>query len=144
MSVFSCKKDNNEIDDVTFDAEFLGARLDSVSSKGNNKYVAYINPAFEPVNKSPWFAFGVSTKSEKEIVIELNYGNYKHRYIPKLSTDRISWENINEDAIEIDLDTEIASLRLNISSRKIYVAAQEIESSVIHILGWIIFLRKTQ
>jgi hypothetical protein len=128
VGIFSCSK-KKIIDDVTFDSSFLGARLDSVVNLGNNKYMAYILPAFEPVNTSPWYAFSVSAKSDKEIEIKLNYGNYKHRYIPKLSTDRILWKKIEESKIKIDTTTGIATLNLSISLQKLYVAAQEIESS---------------
>jgi hypothetical protein len=91
--------------------------------------MAYILPAFEPVNTSPWYAFSVSSKSDMEIEVKLNYGNYKHRYIPKLSTDRILWRKIEKSKIKIDTATGIATLNLSISSQKLYVAAQEIESS---------------
>ncbi len=123
----SCK--NEPKTEVLFDSSFAGARLDSVSFKGNDKYIAYINPAFEPVNKSPWFAFGITSGSEKEIEVTLDYGAYKHRYIPKLSPDKKSWEKIEESDIKIDTSLGTATLRLNVSSKKIYVAAQEIESS---------------
>lgn len=126
--IFSCSK-KETIQNVTFDSSFLGARLDSVVNQENNKYMAYINPSFEPVNTSPWYAFSVSSKSDMEIEVKLNYGNYKHRYIPKLSKDLILWKKIEERKIKIDTTTGIATLNLSISSQKLYVAAQEIESS---------------
>jgi len=128
ISFFSCSK-KKIADDLTFDSTFRGARLDTVENLGNNKYVAHILPAFEPVNKSPWFAFGVSAKSDKEIELKLNYGKYKHRYIPKLSSDRKTWTKIKNSHIKIDTTSGIATLQLNVSSKKLYVAAQEIESS---------------
>lgn len=126
--VFSCAK-KKVIDDVNFDGNFAGARLDSVEVLGNNKYVAHILPAFEPVNKSPYFAFSVSSKTNKNIEVKLNYDNYKHRYIPKLSVDRKSWTNIEEKDIKVDTTTGIATLQLKVSPQKLYVAAQEIETS---------------
>jgi len=128
IGIFSCSK-KKIIQNVTFDGSFLGARLDSVINQENNKYMVYINPSFEPVNTSPWYAFSVSAKSDMQIEVKLNYGNYKHRYIPKLSTDRILWKKIEESKIKIDTATGIATLNLSISSQKLYVAAQEIESS---------------
>ena len=128
VAVFSCSK-KKIIDDVTFDTLFPGARLDSIEVLGNNKYVAHILPAFEPVNPSAYYAFTISSKSDKEIEVQLNYGKHKHRYIPKLSTDRKSWKNIGSHNIAIDTLKGIATLKLNVSQQKLYVAAQEIESS---------------
>lgn len=125
--IISCKKELRT--EVFFDSDFPGARLDSVSSIGEDKYIAYIHPAFEPVNKSPWFAFGVTSESEKEIEVVLNYGSYKHRYIPKLSLDKKSWKKIESSRIKIDNASGTATLKLNVSAEKLYVAAQEIESS---------------
>lgn len=126
---FSCVK-NTEKDNVSFEASFTGARLDSTRYYvENDKYIAYINPAFEPVNKSTYYAFAVTSEKEKEIKLELNYGNYKHRYIPKLSFDKKTWKKIEASKIRIDTVYGTATLKLNVSPKKIYVAAQEIETS---------------
>lgn len=114
---------------MVFDSSFAGARLDSTVNKGSDKYIAYINPAFEPVNKSPWFAFAVSSDAEKDIEITLNYGTYKHRYIPKLSTDKKTWKKIVDSQIKIDTALGTATLKLKVSPQKLYIAAQEMESS---------------
>lgn len=124
----SCYKRSN-IEKIVFDTSFLSARLDSVKKTGKHNYAVYMNPAFEPVNESPWFAFGITGKSEKEIELKLNYGNYKHRYIPKLSLDKKSWKTIESSKIKIDTSTGIATIKLKISPQKLYVAAQEIQSS---------------
>ena len=124
----SCSKDKAK-DSVVFDSSFSGARLDSVLPQGERKYIAYINPAFEPVNKSPWFAFGVSADTEKKIEVVLNYGKYKHRYIPKLSSDKKTWKKIQASKIKVDTANGTATLKLNVSPRKLFVAAQEIETS---------------
>lgn len=126
-SVLSCNR--NISDDVTFFTEFHGSRLTKVEKTGENQYTAYVYPAFEPVNKSPWFAFGISSKINKEIELKLNYGKYKHRYIPKLSTDRNLWKLIEAKNIIVDTSTGIATLKLNVSPKKLYITAQEIESS---------------
>jgi len=139
--VFSCskKKANKH---VIFDTAFLGARLDSIEALGTDKYIAHILPAFEPVNKSPWFAFGVRSISKRNIEVKLNYGIYKHRYIPKLSTDKKSWKKIESKNIEIDTVTGIATLHLTVNSKQLYVAAQEVESSI-DTYSWIDNLLKT-
>jgi hypothetical protein len=124
---FSCVSDKSS--DITFYTDFDGAKLTSVDNRGEDKYTAYISPTFEPVNESPWFAFGISSKTNKEIEIQLNYGKYKHRYIPKLSFDKEAWKNIDPQKIKNDTITGIATLTLQIQPQKLFVAAQEIESS---------------
>ncbi len=126
INLSSCTKEKSE---VIFDTSFSGARLDSIIKLNDNSFEAIIKPAFEPVNKSPWFAFSVSSDSEKNINVVLNYGKYKHRYIPKLSTDRKNWRKIDNKNIEIDTAKGTAKLTLNVIPNKLFVAAQEIESS---------------
>ncbi|MDO5979091.1 M14 family metallopeptidase [Flavivirga spongiicola] len=126
-SALSCNK--NVSDDVIFYTDFHSSKLTKVEKTGDNQYTTYFSPAFEPVNKSPWFAFGISSKIDKEIVVQLNYGKYKHRYVPKLSSDKKTWKIIDAQRIKVDSSTGIATLNLSVSSQKLYVAAQEVESS---------------
>lgn len=114
---------------IIFDNSFNGAKLDSVVKINHTTYEVFVHPAFEPVNKSPYFAFSVSSESSQKIEVKLNYGAYKHRYIPKLSIDKKSWTKIENKNIKIDTVTGIAALQLKVSTQKLYVAAQEIETS---------------
>lgn len=125
----SCIKNNKVVDDVSFYSAFSGARLDSTKHVEGNCYVAYVNPAFEPVNPSAYFAFAVSSTTEKEVEIELNYGKHKHRYIPKLSLDKQHWKNIDASKIKVDTLNGKATISLSVSPDTLYVAAQEIETS---------------
>ncbi len=126
LLIYACNDVNNN---VTFDASFKGGRLDSVLFLKNNSYRLLINPAFEPVNKSPYFAFSVTSGTPETINVVLDYGKYKHRYIPKLSTDKKNWKRIETKNISIDTITGNANLKLHVSSQKLFVAAQEIEAS---------------
>ena len=124
---FSCFK--NKSDDIIFYTDFQGAKLTNVNKTGHYQYSVYISPFFEPVNDSPWFAFGISSKKSTEIELKLIYGKYKHRYIPKLSLDKKTWKIIDAQRIKVDTVTGTATLKLNVNSKRLYVAAQEIESS---------------
>ncbi|WP_035094578.1 M14 family metallopeptidase [Aquimarina megaterium] len=115
---------------VIFDTAFVSARLDSVRQIGENKYEAWVLPAYEPVNQSPWYAFGMQSNNEKEIFLTLHYGKYKHRYIPKISTDKKRWRSIPSDQVILDTVTGSATLQLQVSTQKIYIASQEIETSL--------------
>lgn len=123
----ACTK--KKADEISFDNSFKGARLDSIKNLGNNKFIAYISPAFEPTNPSSYFAFAVSSKTKKKIQVQLNYGTYKHRYIPKLSMDKISWKKIDSKNILIDTVNHTATIKLSVTPQKLYVAAQEIETT---------------
>ncbi|WP_460217861.1 M14 family metallopeptidase [Psychroserpens sp. MEBiC05023] len=126
VSISSCSKKNQ---DVLFDASFLGASMDSVVSYNDSAFEVYINPAFEPVNKSPWFAFSVLSETQKWIHVTLNYGNYTHRYIPKLSLDKTTWKSIDSNHVFLDTLSGKTTIKLKVSPQKLYVAAQELETS---------------
>ena len=132
LTLTHCANQSNDkgviLDNVVFSSDFLGGKLDHISKKENG-YIAYIQPAHEPVNKSPYYAFSVASSSTKEIELTLNYGEYAHRYIPKLSRDRINWTSIEQDKIRIDKNTGEATLTLKISKSPLFVAAQEITST---------------
>ncbi len=130
--LFSCEKEFKKIfkvDQLTVDASFKGARLNQFKKTGINSYVAHIKPAFEPVNKSPWYAFSIQAKTSQEINLKLFYDTYKHRYIPKLSYDKVHWKKIETKNISIDTVSGEATLKLKLSNKKLFIAAQEIDSS---------------
>jgi len=125
LLVFACKQKAK----VEFDASFKGSRLDSVIKLNDYSYKLSIKPAFEPVNRSPYYAFSITSDTPKGIEVILDYGMYKHRYIPKLSTDKKVWKKIDPKNISIDSSSGNATLKLNVTTKKIFVAAQEIETS---------------
>ncbi|MCL6275466.1 M14 family metallopeptidase [Muricauda sp. 2012CJ35-5] len=114
---------------VQFDTNFKGARLDSIKKIGDNEYMALVLPENEPINQSPWFAFAVSSKTPKNIRLTLDYGTYQHRYVPKVSYDKINWKSLNPSSIIVDTITHTAVLSLDISAQIQYIAAQEVISS---------------
>lgn len=117
------------VDQLTIDASFKGARLTQFEKINTNTYVANIKPAFEPVNKSPWYAFSIRSKTAQVIILKLNYINYKHRYIPKLSYDRVHWKKIEPNNISVDTVLGEATLHLKVLDKELFIAAQEIDSS---------------
>ncbi|WP_190811346.1 M14 family metallopeptidase [Flagellimonas sp. S3867] len=134
LLIFACKQKRNAEtpllgDGVTFDTSFNGARLSKVYRLEENQYIGEIFPEFEPVNNSPWFAFGVTANDKKSIQITLDYGAYPHRYIPKISTNKIHWKALDTSKVKMDTLNGDATLILDVSPQKIYVAAQEIETS---------------
>jgi len=128
MLGLSCTE-RESADDVKFENTFKGARMDSVQKLGDNRFIAYISPAFEPVNPSAYFAFAVSAKDRRTIEITLDYAEHKHRYLPKLSLDKSSWTVIDSSRIVLDTLKHTATIKVEASPTKLFIAAQEIESS---------------
>ncbi len=115
--------------EVFFDISFKSARLNDIKEVGKNIFKAKVLPESEPVNKSPWYAFAVHAKDKRDIKLILDYGEYQHRYIPKVSWDGVNWKALDTDKIKIDTVAHTATLQLDISAKKMFVSAQEIETS---------------
>jgi len=128
----SCKEEKESrtlSNEIVLDTSFAGARLNKFQKIEKGKYAAYVYPENEPVNSSPWFAFGLEAEKPGQIELQLNYGDYQHRYIPKLSYDLVNWEPLESSKIKIDTVLHTATLSLKVLSKKVYIAAQELESS---------------
>lgn len=86
----------------------------------------FINPELDDsINPSPWFAFRKSEHS-KSIKLALDYKNYHHRYHPKISIDKKSWNKIDEANISKKENGKIVVIDFLPSSQKNYVASQEL------------------
>lgn len=106
---------------------FDGARLNGLEQKNDSTVVVKINPENTPINNSPYYAFSTWSNTPKTIYYTFDYPKgYKHRYIPKLKEDG-NWKMIDSSAIYKN-DT-IITIKLNLNSSPIIVAAQEIQSS---------------
>ncbi|MEM7000105.1 MAG: amidohydrolase family protein [Pseudomonadota bacterium] len=79
-----------------------------------------------PINPSPWYSFRISGSGTAQI--ELDYGEAKHRYWPKTSTDGRNWQRLERKRVKL-LD-ERSRLRLKLNVRgELYVSAQEVMNS---------------
>nr|WP_299385167.1 M14 family metallopeptidase [Allomuricauda sp.] len=116
----------NGTPEVIFDTSFKGARLSDIRKNSENNYSAKVQPEFEPVNHSPWYAFGIQSEEPTTIALTLDYGKYQHRYVPKISRDLLHWESLDTASIHIDTINHTATLQLDVTTIKQYVSAQEI------------------
>ena len=76
-----------DIGGVKADNTFDGARMNSFSQVNDSTFSVTILPENEPINKSPHFAFALSSETPRDIHLQIDYGEYKHRYYPNLSHD---------------------------------------------------------
>lgn len=114
---------------VYADNQFDGARLNGFVKNGFETYQAIIEPENTPINPSPWYAFRLWSKSERNITLELKYMHSKHRYHPKISTDGENWEAVSEERVRLNPDSSTASVLLEIGPEKLWIAAQELHNS---------------
>ncbi|WOH36287.1 M14 family metallopeptidase [Thalassotalea fonticola] len=111
-----------------------GTRLNKVTKLSREHYEITISSEFIPTNSSSFFAFQLWADEKKTIKISLKYTEYKHRYIPKLSEDGLIWRPI-KGLILSESDTT-ATFDITLSSKKLWLSAQEIESSE-HTYEWL-------
>jgi len=114
---------------VFADNQFDGARLNDFTQVNDSTFQVTILPENEPINQSPHYAFRIWSKQAQTIYVKLNYPTSKHRYIPKLSADGEQWKPIDSTAYQLIDSTKNALFKIDISPKKLWVAAQEIKTS---------------
>lgn len=113
-------------DTVKIDFSFSGSGNLSCEVIKSDYLKIFINPELDDsINPSPWFAFRKSEHS-KSIKLALDYKNYHHRYHPKISIDKKSWNKIDEANILKKENGKIVVIDFLPSSQKNYVASQEL------------------
>ncbi len=126
---YQVKKEYSIGDAIFADNQFDGARLNNFTQVNDSTFQVTILPENEPINKSPHYAFRIWSKQAKTIYVKLNYPTSKHRYIPKLSKDGISWKPIDSMAYQLIDSTKNALLKIDINPNKLWISAQEIKTS---------------
>lgn len=106
--------------------EFDGARLNDFFQVNDSTYTAIINPENEPINNSAWYAFKIWSFKKQSVSIRLTYNNGDHRYHPKISKDRISWQRLDSLFYHPDTVNKSAELQLTVGPDTLWVAAQEL------------------
>ena len=75
-------------------------------------------------NRSPWFAFRITPASPGVATIVLDYGEFEHRYVPKLSTDGHNWDSL--DDVQVSEGGATATFDVVLDDQPVYVSAQEL------------------
>ena len=113
-------------DTVKIDFNYSGSGNLSCEVIKSDYLKIFINPELDDsINPSPWFAFRKSEHS-KSIKLALDYKNYHHRYHPKISIDKKSWNKIDEANISKIENGKVIVIDFSPSSQKNYVASQEL------------------
>ncbi len=106
--------------------EFDGARLNDCKVVNDSTIEATISPENTPINASAYYAMQIWSNEAKEITVILNYTEHEHRYKPKVSTNRKEWIELDSTQYEILNDGKQCSIKLAVSSKKTYLASQEL------------------
>ncbi len=116
-----------EANGYTITDDFVGARRGTCRVVGGDKVTLEILPEDDEVsNPSPWYAFRIDPNGADSASITLDYGTWKHRYVPKLSRDGVNWTPVDETFVEISGDEARATLELALDGDRLWVAAQEL------------------
>ena len=121
------KKGKFKIDEITVANDFDGARMNAFSKINDTLYRVEIGPENYPINPSPWYAFKISSTVDKDIYLQLNYLHAKHRYNPKISSNRKDWKKI--EALYYGVDSVSVSFPLHLNAKPQWIAAQKIINS---------------
>ena len=129
---------------VYADNEFKGARLNDFTKINDTTYRALISAESTPINNSPWFSFRIWSEKNMRISLEIVYTEgYKHRYIPKLSGDGISWKPLPDLYYEIDTINGKILIDMHLTQKKLWVSSQENRNSE-YMNTWIDSLAKKE
>lgn len=117
------------IDGVTADNLFNAARMNDFKKIGDDHFEILINPENSPINMSPWYAFRIYADQEKSVNVTLKYGQGRHRYWPKVSTDGENWTFMDSTKFQAGTDSLTFAMQLEISPDTLWISAQEIIDS---------------
>lgn len=110
-----------EFDQVTFDNDFSGARLNKCREIKQGSYELTITPENTPINDSPWYAFKVTAKTPTTIKVSMKIKGSKHRYPPKVSRDGIHW-----GLQKYTMQKQRMKFTLKVDDKPTWIAAQEL------------------
>jgi len=107
--------------------DFAGARRGTCTVLGKDRVRLAIEREDDAVsNPSPWFAFRIDPEHSAGATITLDYGTWRHRYAPKLSTDGHRWTPLPDEHVSVSADGHTATLDIAVGDEPLFVSAQEI------------------
>lgn len=109
-----------EFDNITFDSDFEGGRIDECYQRDDDVYELVTHPENQPINPSPWYAFRVKTDgNDKNITVSINAKDASPRYLPKISEDGENWQEIPFSVADNALQFSIIA-----SKKPLYISSQ--------------------
>jgi len=130
-----------EVSGIHVDNLFEGARLNNFTQVNDTLFRATISPENKPINASAYYAFRIWSDEPTDVSVELYYTDHEHRYDPKLSYDGALWIKMHESDFDTLTAPNIATLRLNLTKEKLFVAGQELHTMK-HVRNWVNKIQK--
>ena len=124
----SIKQDSQKCttDLVTIDFNFSGGGNSVCEVISSDHIKILVKPeSKDSINPSPWYAFRKS-KHIKKILLELDYGEYEHRYFPKIKKINGNWKKIDEIDVLVKNDGKNVLINLYPSKESQYISSQEL------------------
>ncbi len=122
--------------------DFQGGNINGCEFTPNGRLTISVAPENEPINTSPWYAFRLLADVTTDVVIVLDYGNYKHRYTPDFSIDGVNWQTYPAAKLDLTKDKSRAGFSLTVPKCKsVVIAAQPLLTSF-HYATWLESLRE--
>ncbi|NBR05738.1 MAG: peptidase M14 [Planctomycetes bacterium] len=119
------KEWNFEKEGVQFSNNFSGARLNDCTFLKDNVYVATITPENSPINRSPWYAFKITSQKKQSIEVRFLLTHPGAASKPNISFDGKKWKALEKDkwtAANSEKKT-LASAQLEVGPNTIWVFA---------------------
>lgn len=111
-------------DGIRFDNHLPASRLSAVQRVRDGVYRVRIVAETYPINASPWYGFRIHSDVPRTVEIRFDYPQgFRHRYVPKVSRDGTSWQQVHPDSFAIDAKGN-ARLKLHIDGGEMRVFAQ--------------------
>lgn len=106
---------------VSFNKDFEGGHLEQCKQLADNYFELSFTPENRPINSSPWYAFKIHSKTPKTLKLKLSFDGDAPRYLPKVSHDGVSWQNIPFEATKLSFIVDV-----DVKKAPIWIAGQEI------------------
>ncbi len=111
--------------EIAFSGAFPGGRLNGCERTGANAFVLEIEPEDADINPSPWYGFDITSDTARALTLTLDYGDYEHRYSPKIQDAAGEWRALGSDVALGDEDTE-ARFTLDVPAGRVRIAGQQV------------------
>lgn len=85
-----------ENEGIVFSNDFSGARLNDCSQIEKNIFKVTIEPENHPINRSPWYAFKISSAKKQSIQVRFNLTHPGIASKPKISLDGRQWQPLEK------------------------------------------------
>jgi hypothetical protein len=122
-------KTSYRFDGVYVDNQFDCARMNGFRQINDTTFRVMVSPENTPINESAYFSFRIRSERRRKIDLEIEYAEHPHRYVPKLSYDGRNWTAMDSTEFDTLKGSFLATLRLRLDERPLFVSAQELMCS---------------